>query len=989
MKKKNLLRGLTSVVAMLAAIVLGASLSAYAHAPFINTFLNASTSQRVLKPGIQDTNKDGVIDEKDVEKPQYFKSDFAKDVNNITEEELARKNAAVEAFVETEAEEGAVLLTNHGALPLEKGARVTLFGRTTVNPYYKGNSGGGSGGTSVTYLDAMQDPERAAFVVNQALVDAYNNDGSPKRDATKRIVGESPVEVYTDEVKASFANYSDAAIVILSREGAESNDLYRNDEEGISELALHKNERDMLELVKSYKDSGVFKKIIVLINSGHPMEVKWLDDYAVDACMVIGGPGKSTGFRGVSDLLVGNANPSGRLVDTYASNSLSAPATHNFGEYAYANSTEVAKGSKDNANDSIYYVTQTENIYVGYKYYETRYEDCILNRGGASSSVGAFDSKAGWNYAEEVSYPFGYGISYTTFEQALTSVVKNADNTFTVKGTVKNTGSRPGKSVVEIYAQTPYGQYEIDNKVEKSAVQLVGFTKTAEIPAGETVNFEITVDSYFLASYDYTKAKGYILSEGDYYLALGDNAHDALNNILAAKGQTGLVDQDGSAVTGDKAKTYTWHQNSLDTETYKYSKNGTLVTNQLDEADLNYYQNGLMTYLTRNDWEHTFPVSATVVTAPANLIAKLSEDTYKKPADAPSAISVTLGAKNGLTMADMYGVAYDDPLWDKFIDQMTLSELISMTMESGGVPAALTLNAPHTSNGDGPDGIASLAFVNESLAAASWNTETLRLRGYYMGEDALLSGGPQEVWCPGVDTHRTPFGGRNFEYYSEDSYLAYELTAATCAAMEEKGVSAGPKHFFANDQETWRTGVATYSNEQAFREIQLRAFEGAFVKGGATSVMTCFNRIGPVWVGHFANVQNQILRNEWGFTGFVITDAAGSNSYMHTVQGLVNGTDMYCYMTGTAKDNRIKEINKAVNAEDDGYLVNQLKNIAHNIYYTYAHTNLMNGLTSAYDIVPVTPMWQYLLLGINILLWLIAIVLAVVYALNSKRRKEN
>ncbi|MBR4250431.1 MAG: glycoside hydrolase family 3 C-terminal domain-containing protein, partial [Verrucomicrobia bacterium] len=873
------------------------------------------------------------------------------------------------------------------ALPLEKGAKVSLFGRATVNPYYKGNSGGGSGGTRVTYLEALQDPDRAAFQVNQALVDAYNADESAKRNSTARIIGESPVSVYTDSVKASFANYGDAAIVILAREGSESNDLYREDAEGISQLALHQNEKDMLEIVKEYKANGTFKKIIVLLNSGHPMEVKWLDEYDVDACMVIGGLGASTGFRGVSDLLVGNANPSGRLVDTYASNSLSAPATQNFGEYTYANEVEVAKGSKDSANDSVHYVAQPENIYIGYKYYETRYEDCVLGRFGASSTVGTFDSKGGWSYAEEMSYPFGYGISYTTFEQTLGSVTRNADHT-TVRGTVKNTGSVPGKSVVEVYAQTPYGDYEIQNKVEKSAIQLVGFTKTDLIPAGQSVDFEVTFDDYFLASYDYTKAKTYILSAGDYYIAIGDNAHDALNNILAAKGQTGLVDQAGASVSGDKAKTYTWHQDALDTETFSVSKTGAKITNQLDFVNLNNYQDGLITFLTRSDWEHTFPVTATVITAPANLIAALSDDPYTKPADAPSAIEVTLGAKNGISLADMYGIPYDDPLWNDFIDQMTLSELVEMTMESSGIAAATTLNAPHTSNSDGPDGIAGNAYVNESLAAATWSKEMLAKRGYFMGEDALLLGRPFEVWCPGNDTHRTPFGGRNFEYYSEDGNLAYELTAAQCAAMEAKGVSAGPKHFFANDQETWRTGVATYSNEQAFREIQLRAFEGAFVKGGASSTMTCFNRIGPVWVGHASSVQNTILRGEWGFTGFTITDASGANSYMHTVQGILNGTDLYNAMTGTAKENRMKDINKAINANDDGNIVLALKEIAHRVYYTYAHTHLMNGLSSVYDIVTITPAWMNAVYAVCAALWIIPILLGIVYAVKSSKKED-
>ena len=989
MKKKNLYRGLTSVTATLAAVVLGASIAAVSNASAINVFMGFETSKLVLRDDLTDTNGDGVIDENDVELNQYFKSKFAADINNITDAERAKKDAAVAEFVETEAEEGAVLLMNHNkALPLAKGIKVSLFGRATVNPYTKANSGGGSGGTKVTYLEALQDETKANFKVNQALIDAYNADTSPKRSATKRLIGESPKSVYTDAVKASFGEYSDAAIVILAREGGESNDLYTNDIEGISELALHQDEKDMLELVREYKENGTFKKVIVLINSGHPMEVKWLDEYKVDACMLIGGPGNSTGFRGVSDLLVGNANPSGRLVDTYASNSLSAPATQNFGEYKYKNYIDVSNGSTDNPSDSIYYVAQTEGIYVGYKYYETRYEDSILGQGNANGSAGVFDSKNGWNYAEEVSYPFGYGISYTTFTQTMDSVTTNDDGTMTVKGKVKNTGDVAGKSVVELYAQTPYGDYEKKNNVEKAAVQLVGFTKTDSIAPGQTVNYEITFDTYFLASYDYTNAKTYILSEGDYYLAVGDNAHDALNNILAKKQKSGMVDQDGKAQSGDAAKVYTWNQKKLDDQTFRYTKTGYEVTNRLDEADLNFWKKGSITYLTRKDWQGTFPVKATEVTATDDMIKRLCTNTYEKPANAPSAYAVVTDKNSNIKLADMYGVEFDNPLWTTFIQQMSLKELIEVTMEHGGIPSMESITAPSTSNGDGPDGIAGNAYVNESLAAASWSKEMLSMRGYYMGEDAVMRHSAQQVWCPGVDTHRTPFGGRNFEYYSEDSILAYELSAATCAAMEEMGVSAGPKHFFANDQETWRTGVATFGNEQGFREIQLRAFEGSFVKGGCTSVMTCFNRIGPTWIGHSSDIQYDLLRGEWGFVGMIITDAAGANSYMHTVEAIMNGNDLFCYMTGAAKENRIKEVNKQITATDDGNIILALQEIAHRVYYTYTHTNLMNGLSSAYDVVPVTPAWIYAIYAINGVLWLGTAALAVVALLTPEDKKK-
>jgi len=978
MKKRNLFRGLASILVFLECLILCITIIMYQYAPYINIALNISTSKLVLKEG----------NEEDIEKPQYFKSDFAKDINNVTDEEKAKKNAAVAEFVELEEEEGAVLLKNdNNALPLlgDEIKGVTLFGRSSKFPYHKSNSGGGSGGTKIDYLQAL---EERGFTYNQTLIDAYNNDKSPKRSGSSREIGESPISVYTSAVTDSFQK--GVAIVMISREGGESNDLYRpdQDKEGISQLALHKNERDMLQLIKDNKGSK-FTKVIALLNTSNAMEVDWFDEYGIDAALWIGGPGNSTGFRGVADLLIGAANPSGKLADTYATNSLSAPATVNFGEFSYENRTEVIKGLEDNASEGIYYVVCAEGIYVGYKYYETRYEDCVLNQGNASANVGVWASKNNaWDYASEVSYPFGYGLSYTTFEQKMSSVTDNKDGTMTAKGTVKNTGSVAGKSVVELYAQTPYGDYEKQNKVEKSAVQLVGFTKTDSIEPGQTVNFEITFEKYFLASYDYTNAKTYIMSEGDYYLAIGRDAHDALNNILAKKGASGLTDFDGKSVAGNADNVYTWKENKLDIETYRYSANGA-VTNRLDKSDINYWVENCVTYLSRQNWKDTYPTQATKITATNELIEQLNDDGYEKPANAPSAMDVATGIKKGIKLADMYGVDYNDKLWDDFINQLTVSELIEKTMDAGGIAEKESIAAPQTSNGDGPDGIAGNAYVNQSVAASSWSKEMLEKRGYFMGEDAVLNHSAQQVWCPGVDTHRTPFGGRNFEYYSEDATLAYELGAVETKAMEAKGVSVGPKHFFANDQETWRTGVSTYGNEQGFREIQLRAFEGCFTKGGATSVMTSFNRIGPIWVGHYSDVQDGILRDEWGFVGIVITDAAGVNSYMHSVAALMGGTDMFCYTSGVASENRTKEINAAIRTNDDGQIVQHLKEINHRIYYTYAHTNLMNGLSSAYDVVSVTPWWKPTMIVVNVVFGAAAAVLAAMFVVKTYVKKED
>ncbi len=1006
MKKTNLLRGLTSILIFFECIVLGLSIVLFQYAPFINIALGTTTSKLVLKEDLTDTNGDGKVDEKDVEKPEYFKSDYAKDVNNITAEEKAKKNEAVAAFVETEEEEGAVLLLNkNDALPLkgDEIKKVNLFGRSTVNPYRKSNSGGGGGGTSVDYLGAL---DEKGFTYNQTLVDAYKGDKSAKRSGSGRVIGESPVSVYTGTVKESFVQNGKVAIVMLSREAGESNDMYtgldsdmvRPESAGaVSELALDQNEKDMLALVKEEKDKGTFTKVIVLLNTSNPLEVNWFDTYGVDAAMWIGGPGNSCGFRGVPDLLTGAANPSGRLVDTYATDSRSAPAVMNFGQHVYENRVEVIKGLADNAAEGIYYVVHQEGIYVGYKYYETRYEDCILGQGNANANVGIWASKgSNWNYAEEVSYPFGYGLSYTTFKQTMGQVTYDKEkDAYLVPVTVENTGSVPGKCVVEVYGQTPYGKYEQDNNVEKAAVQLVGFEKTDVIQPGaanaKTVTVE--VDRYFLASYDYTNAKTYILSEGDYYLAVGDNAHDALNNILAKKQETnksitGMYDFEGKPAAGNAANVYKWNESKLDKETYAHTATST-VTNRLDKSDINTYVKGAVTYLSRKDWKGTYPTASVKITANQKLIETLCDDGYTKPANAPSALNVTTGINKGIKLADMYGIAYDDPLWTDFINQLTLSELIESCMDSGGIAQKESIAAPRTSNGDGPDGIAGNAYVNQSVAASTWSKQMLKQRGYFMGEDAIMNHSAQQVWCPGVDTHRTPFGGRNFEYYSEDGNLAYMLGAVQTKMMESKGVSVGPKHFFANDQESWRTGVSTYGNEQGFREIQLRAFEGHFTKGGATSVMTSFNRIGPVWVGHYTEVQDDILRGEWGFIGMVITDAAGVNSYMHTVGAIMGGTDMFCYTEGVAAEGRTKEINTAIRTTDDGNIVEHLKEINHRIYYTYAHTNVMNGLSSAYDVVSVTPWWQPVVIAVNAVLAVAIVGVGVSFAFSAYGKKKD
>lgn len=1063
MKKKSLFKTILAVTTVVGAIVLGGSMAAWNHEADINQFLDIRTSRSRLRDGYQrvknteefwakDANGqpipnqmaplsepilDGdkivgytegdplvvnqVVQKVEFTDPQtgvtatYFvdipELNPYKSVYNTKEE----KDAAADALAIKEAREGCVLLWNdNNALPLAKESKVSLFGRAATNMKMKDNSGGGGarGKTHFpNFVEALEDPTRAKFDINGDLNDAYISTGIVRKTSGERQIGEASLASIRTVADTTLAGdyRGSAAIVVFAREGGESKDLQKSKKDEtaadpehtyISQLALHQAEKDLLNYLKEQKAAGNVSKVIVLINSGHTLEVKGMkEEYGVDACMVISGPGQGAGILGYSEVLCGMANPSGRLVDIYASNSLSAPATQNQGEYVFGNLPGLSAKTKDNLAEVEYYVVQTEGIYVGYKYYETRYEDCVLNKGNAKSAAGIFDSTTTWDYAKEVSYPFGYGLSYTTFEQNITSVTPNG-RYITVKGTVKNTGTVAGKSVVEIYGQSPYTEIDVQHKVEKSAVQLVGFTKTAEIAGGSTVDWEITVDKYFLASWD-TEAnpynseanKGsYVLGAGDYYLALGSDSHDALNNILAKKGATGLVDHNGNAVTGDSstAKVFTWNQ-GRDETTFKDGPSGRQVKNRLEEGDINNYGYNVK-YVSRSDWQGTWPdANGVQITLNDTLINALTQNRYKMRPDHKKVSEVVYGQPGNLSFADMYGLDYDDPQWTALIQQMDLQELLDTTYVQGSIRVVPSINSPALKEGDGPDGIAGNAYVNESLLAMAWDQKLATELGEIMGEDAIWNKGPMGCWCPGVNTHRTPFGGRNFEYYSEDSFLAYELSGSECAALEDKGVSANPKHFFANDQETHRTGISTFGTEQGFREIQLRAFEGAFVKGHCSGSMTSFNRLGPVWVGAYDCAQDGVARTEWGFLGYFITDAAGPSTYMHTVDAIMGGTDQWDAVYGEAANARSRELQDQIFNNDDGDVILHLQEIAHRTFYVGAHTTFINGTSSAYTFDAFMPNWASALLAVDIVfgvIYLAAVCCYVLFNFVIKEKKE-
>jgi beta-glucosidase len=922
---------------------------------------------------------------------------YSSDYGELSDANLARLIADEQAFCKREMEEGAVLLKNaDNALPFTSDIKnITLFGRASADPVYKSHAGGGvvSGSTAITFKAAL---EAAGYNVNGTLYNAYANSSTARVKGSsegKSDIGEEKSDFYTDTIKDSFKNFSDAAIVVLSRDSGEGQDFNTTDIEGVPQLALHDSEKDMLKMIH---ESG-FKKIIVLINSGNAMEVDWLDneEYGADACMWIGEPGRY-GFPGVVSLLNGEATPSGHLVDTYATNSLSAPAMMNFGDFTFSGDTSSAMANK--------YVVYEEGVYVGYKYYETRYEDCVLNQGGASSTAGTYASSGNWNYAEEVSYPFGYGLSYASFTQTLDSFTYNGTtDEFTAKVTVKNTSETySGRSVAELYLQSPYTEYDKANGVEKPSVQIVGFAKTDILAPGATQQLTITVDRYLIASYDYSNAKTYILDDGTYYFGLGDNAHDALNNILAAKGATGMTDIDGTAVSGDKDKVGTYEVTNFDKTTYATSRwTDAAVTNKyVGDYAINandFYDDDPVTYLTRNDWANTYPKGASLAMNDAIQKAEISRQ-YSY--DASSTAKITNDQINGVDLGedsisflDMYGVDYDDAKWDTFLSQLSLQDMATIISDSLGQGAITTVNKPANKNADGPDGYgmnyrygdqdSPTCYVIQNLAVSTWNVEIMKLLGNFYGEDCIYSRG-QMAWAPGLDIHRTPYGGRNFEYSSEDGLFTSLMNSVEIKAMQNKGVIASPKHLYANDQETNRSGACTFMTEQTARESGLRAFELCYTLGGAGGSMLAMNRIGCKMSPVAATTLTGILREEWGFKGILVTDSSGSESEkIPTADSLIAGTGMFCLARRTTT------IYNAIYDNSDSYLYSVLKETNHRYYYNYVNSTLVNGLTNDSVVADTTPWWQFAIVGVDAVLATITIASAWLFVTNLFVKEEK
>ena len=891
----------------------------------------------------------------------YYEGDFA------TEEE--RTAAGAELVKQVEAEGAALLMNENKALPLVKDGekvKVSLFSTSSVNIVYGGT---GSANVDVSRCDNLKTAlEKADFEVNGTLWDFYStgaakdytrgNAGAVVQDsATASGYGsaeivEAPWSLYTEDILASVEEYGDAAIVVLSRIGGEGADSYFDHTlgDGKNYLALNDTEREMMAGIKALKDAGKVDKIIVLINTSNALQLDFLknNEYGVDAAMWIGGVGQ-TGLNAVAEILNGTINPSGSLVDTYCYDNYSSPVMQNFTPVVYEGDTSLIPAHADT------YMVYQEGIYVGYKYYETRYEDYVMGTGNAGN----------YNYNDDVAFPFGYGLSYTTFEYSdMTLNYDKATQTYTVTVKVTNTGDRAGKETVQIYVSSPYTQYDIENKVEKAAVQLVGFEKTGILEKGQSETLTIAIDGDYVASYDAYGAGTYILDAGDYLFTAATDSHNAANNVLAAKGYTtagGKMDADGNADL-----VCTWNNPTLDTTTYAVSDAGAEINNKLNASDpnMNPEVGVTVTYLTRNDWEGTMPsLEKTLKIALNDYLVKALQDQQYKTDPKNRDERPILGVDNGLKLYDMVGLDYDDPKWDELLEQLTFDEMVTLIGDSfHWTMPVMSVQAPGTRDENGPQGLTvalfgshlgvqTTALTSEDVLAATFNKELVYQIGKIVGNDCL-DAKVTFLYGPGANTHRSPYSGRNFEYYSEDSVLSSEIGRYEVMGIEEKGVRVVFKHFALNDCEQDRIGLGVWLNEQAAREIYLRAFQGGLEdsQAGGNGVMMAYTRWGTQWSGANAGLVKGIMNEEWGCNGLQITDNV-LNSMVNGIDGVMGGTTTYDSMLAFM----ITGENGLAGYENDPVAVAAMKEACHHNLYAIANSQAMNGIGPGTTIVERQP----------------------------------
>ena len=791
-----------------------------------------------------------------------------------TAEEIAEETEASKDVTQKIESEGIILLVNEDdTLPLASETKVNVFGAGTVNFVY-GGTGSGAGDTSsnATIYDGL---EQAGITANPELKALLDENVETATDmgivGTDWGIYEPEASIYTDDVIAQAKDYSDVAIVVISRQGGEGTDLpidaasYTGFSEGQHFLELTQNEKDMLDVVE-----GNFGTVIVVLNSGNAMELGWLEDEGIDAALWVGNPG-STGCNAIGDVIAGAVNPSGRTVDTFAYEVESAPSYYNFGAYDYSNVTYTntslfggGSGDAEHTEEGVYnyhYVDYVEGIYVGYRYYETAAADGYID------------------YDETVQFPFGYGLSYTEFDEKIDDFTDDG-TTITMTVEVENTGDVAGKDVVEVYYTAPYNE----GGIEKSEVVLGGFAKTKLLEPGESQEVEVSFTYEDMASYDYQgiKAEGgaYVLEAGEYEISLRSDAHTVIDS------ETVTVSEDVIYNDGNDGKR---------------STDEVAATNLFDDVS----EGENLTYISRADWEGTMPTERAASSREASdeVIAGLNAENFVLDED----VEDITYAKNGLKLADMVGLDYDDPQWDSLLEQLSYDEMKLLVTNGGWETMGISsIGKPHTSDSDGPNGINNIMagiqgvqLTGQSVLGYTWNVELAREMGEVFGAEATAYG-ISGLYAPAVNIHRSPFGGRNYEYVSEDGLLSGKIIASEIQGIQSTGTYVYLKHFAVNDQETHRCdgGLATWLNEQALREIYLKPFEICVKEGGTLGIMSSFNRLGTTPAAESSALLTNVLRGEWGFEGVVISDCVMACTTEDFARATIAGNDLQLTVLG-------------------------------------------------------------------------------------------
>lgn len=977
--KRTLKKAFLNITAGLCAIVFTGNVIAGECAGQINSALGTATSKVVST--LAEGETEGYA--------RYFESKY----NSIAE-----LKAAGEAKVREVEGEGIVLLKNdNNVLPLKEGSDVALVGVTILDPVYGGTgSGAVDANGAANYYDVMT--QAGYNVVDKELLDYYV-EKEAKRNAHE--IGEIKWSKVKKNNGDTIGNGEDVVFVV-GRVGGEGNDVTVTIDDTLDDdyLKLNENELSILEGLKELKDDGKIRSITMIINSANPMSVGFLNDeaYGVDAALWVGSVGQ-TGIYAVGDVISGKTNPSGSLPDTWWVDNQLNPVQNNFGSYTYADANNFDLGT--NANKFNQYVVYQEGIYVGYKYTETRYEDVVMGTPNAGS----------FNYNSVVGYPFGFGLSYTSFSFSDMQVEKTGEGrqtSYDVSVKVTNTGAVAGKKTVQVYAQKPYTEYDKQNGIEKAAVELAGYGKTAILQPGESEVVKVNVPEYFLTSYDATGTGVYILDEGHYYLTVADNSHAAANNILAAKGMT---TENGMTAAGDASLTYGMDY-TFDAETYAASYGtGSEVKSLFADADVNRYEgsgDNSVVYYSRSNW------AGTVTSGPVQLAmtAQIAADAKLDDSDLPDATGMefpTMGVSANLQLVNMMDYDYDDPQWDIFMDQLTYEQMAKLC--ANGLRMTINIDAigkPLTVDHNGPSGVTQKYSVGENgyavqtndpqkdikgtcypcngIIAATFNDELIREVGELIGEDAMWAG-YAGLYGTGLNIHRSPYAGRVFEYYSEDGTLTGLVDAAETLGIQSKGVYVYNKHFVLNDQENNRAGIATWVNEQALRENYLRAFELPIVNADAKCVMTAFNRLGAQWAGAYTELLTDWLRGEAGMEGFAVTDMY-DDTYMVKANEVVAGNDIPDNYVG---DDISQFAAYGPNGTTPNAAVAQaLRTSSKRVLYTVLHSRGMDGISSNTQIVSVTPWWQ---MTLNVAQWtltgLTALALLILLLDMAPRKKKK